>query len=366
MYESALLLRLTSVPGRRVHVVTTNARRGAEVSIEQMVLGLAERSDARDELVALRDVAPDATVAATVVGHRATRHPLTLLQLRRYVRDASVVIAHGGDTLTAVTIATAGTGIPIVYESIGDPSFWRSSRWRRGLYRPLLRRAEAVVALWPGAAESLVGAGVRAERVHVIGGRRDPAAFPLVDDARRARARDGFGLSDADRVVAYVGALSGEKDPLAAVAALPEDAILLVAGAGPLADDVAAAARAGGVADRVRLLGPLDDVRPVYAAADVVVLPSRTEGQPGVAIEACLSGVPVVATDVGGTSSVVVDGSNGLLVPPGDSGALRAALHAALDRTWSREDARSSCDARFGLQAGVEAWDSLLRSIESA
>ena len=85
-----------------------------------------------------------------------------------------------------------------------------------------------------------------------------------------------------------------------------------------------------GVADRVRWLGHRDDVPALLAAADLFVLPSLNEGLPLAAMEAMLAGVPIVATDAGGTGEIVRDGVTGVLVPPGDPHALSAAIQALL------------------------------------
>jgi glycosyltransferase involved in cell wall biosynthesis len=69
------------------------------------------------------------------------------------------------------------------------------------------------------------------------------------------------------------------------------------------------------------------------AAADLVTLPSHSEGQPNVLIEALACGRPVVASDVGGIPEIV-DDACGHLVPPGDVDALAAALADALGRDW--------------------------------
>ncbi|MEO6091288.1 MAG: glycosyltransferase, partial [Umezawaea sp.] len=74
----------------------------------------------------------------------------------------------------------------------------------------------------------------------------------------------------------------------------------------------------------VRWWGHSDDPAPFYTAADVVVLPSRAEGMALVPIEAMASGRPVVAFDVGGVRQSV--GDTGAVVPPGDTGALAAAI----------------------------------------
>jgi glycosyltransferase involved in cell wall biosynthesis len=103
--------------------------------------------------------------------------------------------------------------------------------------------------------------------------------------------------------------------------------------------------------DRVRLVGPRthDDLPAEYAAADIVVVPSVTDatgdrdGLPNVVLEAMSSGRPVIASDVGAVSSAVVDRRTGVLVPPGDAGALAGALEYLVDQPECRE--------RLGLEA---------------
>jgi glycosyltransferase involved in cell wall biosynthesis len=81
-----------------------------------------------------------------------------------------------------------------------------------------------------------------------------------------------------------------------------------------------------GLGDRLRLLGYREDIPALLAAADIFTLPSRFEGLPMSVIEAMLTGLPVVATDVRGPAEQVEDGLTGLKVPAGDAGPLAAAL----------------------------------------
>jgi glycosyltransferase involved in cell wall biosynthesis len=100
------------------------------------------------------------------------------------------------------------------------------------------------------------------------------------------------------------------------------------------------------------------------AAADLVVVPSDTEGQPRVAVEAGLSGLPVVATKVGGLDEIVEEGATGFLVPPGDATRLAEAVRAAVA---AGEDmgaaARQHCAARFDLSRLALRWRTLLTSV---
>ena len=134
------------------------------------------------------------------------------------------------------------------------------------------------------------------------------------------------------RCVCVVAGLRAEKRIDVLIAAAPRilerhpDAEFLIAGDGKHRQPLVEQARALGVLDRVRFLGHRDDVAAVHAMSDVFVLPSRSEAFPNAVMEAMASGLPVVASDVGGIPELVRDGRTGRLVPPGDSGALAAAM----------------------------------------
>jgi glycosyltransferase involved in cell wall biosynthesis len=226
-----------------------------------------------------------------------------------------------------------------------------------------VHRAKAVVAGWQGAADQLSREyGVPLRKMRVIPTAVPAARFPEVDDARRRAAREQFDAANCDRVVCYLGALSAEKNCAAAIAAIAEvrDATLLVAGSGPdrpeleqLANELAP--------DRVQFLGAVTNPQDVLGASDALILPSATEGTPGVAIEAGLTGIPVVATDVGGVREIVLNDETGVVVPTGDLGALVAGLRRALDRSAEfGKRAREHCLARFEIAAAAAAWDELL------
>jgi glycosyltransferase involved in cell wall biosynthesis len=134
-----------------------------------------------------------------------------------------------------------------------------------------------------------------------------------------------------------VGRLSAEKGLdllLRAVAELSRDhpqIELVIAGTGP---EEAALRRLGaelGLTDKVRYAGYVSDMPSLYAGADLVVQSSLTEGLPNVILEAAYLGVPVVATDVGGTREVIEHGVSGWLVPAGSVSALTTGIGRYLD-----------------------------------
>jgi glycosyltransferase involved in cell wall biosynthesis len=122
-----------------------------------------------------------------------------------------------------------------------------------------------------------------------------------------------------------VGRLHPQKGYEVLLGALPylRDAVVAVAGDGPLEADLRAQA------PQVRWLGRRDDVADLYAAAEVVVLPSVWEARSLTAQEALRAGRPLVASDVGGIGELVRDGA--VLVPAGDAPALGAAVRRLLD-----------------------------------
>jgi glycosyltransferase involved in cell wall biosynthesis len=108
---------------------------------------------------------------------------------------------------------------------------------------------------------------------------------------------------------------------------------LEVVGSGSAAADYRRLARESGVGDRVVFRGRLEGtaLADAYRGARVLALPTRYDSFPSVLVEAMACGRPVVTTPVGGIPTLVQDGGNGLLIPPGDESALTGALARTLD-----------------------------------
>lgn len=349
---------------RLLQVITTTDRRGAETRAVELGPALQERGWAVDT-VALAPGAHGGGLPVTALGGRRLA-AATLRALRSRAHGTAAVIAHGSTTLPASALALAGTRVPFVYRNIGEPGDWATTPLRRLRSRVLLGRARAVVALTDAIAVTLTrDFAVRPERVCVIPHGVPAASFPPVTAASHARARERFGLAPDVPVLVYLGALSPEKDVATAVDAMSRlpGVHLLVAGDGP--DRTALEARSATVAPgRVRFVGSVQDPSEALAAADAIVLPSRTEGLPGVLIEAGLMGLPAIATDVGSVSDIVVDGVTGRLVPPADPDGFARAIRDVLDDPVALGDAaRAPCRDRYELKVVAEAWDGLLGRI---
>ncbi len=159
---------------------------------------------------------------------------------------------------------------------------------------------------------------------------RDPRIFHP-DPAARARLRATLGVPEDRVVVAAVSRLvrhKGHAELAAAMRDVPGAELWVVGNrlATDRGDDVAVTLTGAGLGERLRLLGYREDVAAVLAAADVFALPSHFEGLPMSVIEAMLTGLPVVATDIRGPREQVVNDVTGLLVPPMEVPPLARAL----------------------------------------
>lgn len=293
--------------------------RGVEVDV------LAPRSGYRDF-----GLAYGAGMAANL-RRRPWAAPLLLasmsLALRRAARRADLVHAHW---LLTAAVARLG-GRPFVVTLHGSGSAGRFSdvelaRRRPGLVRLLLRPAAAVICVSETVAEAMRAAGV--DCVVVPNGVRLPGEVAAPAEPPE---------------VLYVGRLSPEKNVDTLVEALG-DLNLVVAGDGPLRELVP------------RALGavPHAEVERLLERASVVVAPCEREGFGLAAAEAMAFGRPVVAAAGGALLELVADGETGVLVPPRDAPALRAAVERLLADPALRE--------RLGAAACVRArerfgWD---------
>lgn len=175
-----------------------------------------------------------------------------------------------------------------------------------------------------------------ARRLHIsaratpVGNGRDPAVFHP-DSAARARIRAALRVAEDRVVVIAVSRLvrhKGHPELAAAMRALPSAELWVVGErlASDRGEDMLAVLRDAGLGPRLKLLGYREDIAALLAAADIFALPSHFEGLPMSVIEAMLTGLPVVATDIRGPREQVVDGETGLLVPPRQVAPLAAAL----------------------------------------
>jgi len=350
---------------RALHVLTDTDRRGAQTFGSQLAAYL-QGLGVDNRVIALRH-GQAGGLDVEALGP-ARFGPATFRGLRRAMGEVDVTVAHGSTTLPAAALASAGPGRPFVYRQISDPAYWTPTRSKRWRVRLAYRFPNRVVALTARSGRLIEQRfGVAADRITVIPNAVDASGFDSSLSAAAAREHFGVG-GDTRPVVLYVGSLAEEKgalDLLSAPIASPHR--VLFAGDGPLRARLETASRSE---DRVVVLGVQADMAAVYAAADVVVLPSWSEELPAVLIEAGLAGLPVVATSVGSVPDIVENGVSGVLVPARNTAMLAEAIDGLLASRERRvamgEAGRARVGGRFTFEAVIDRWAELLEEVASA
>lgn len=293
------------------------------------------------------------TVAGAPVIRLSTRGGRTLasvvytLQALRWIarRRRAIDLIHAHHLLSPTTtgvLAKLLFGIPLVVTvlrggPLGDVATLGSGLLGRIRQRWFTRVVDVFVAVSDEIEQDLRASGVPRDRIVHIPYGVDPLRFRPAGADERAVRRQELGL-DGHRVVVSVGRLVAQKgldwllDAWSSVRQAVPDALLVLAGDGPERAALEARRAAG-----VRFLGTTMDPVPLLQAADCFVQPSSSEGLSNALLEALASGLPVVATAIGGTVDAVRDGVEGLLVPPRDAEALAQALIRALEGPERRQ-----------------------------
>jgi glycosyltransferase involved in cell wall biosynthesis len=348
-----------------LHVIPTAAARGAQREARALA-DLLDRPGIRSHRVLSlfdgpAEVRPDFSLRfpggdAPAVGYS----PRLASRLRRALArfDPTVVVAHGSDPLKYLVPALMARHRPLAYYAIGTYIAPRGRHLQLALWRRLVAATDMVAA---------EGDEVRDECISLLG--VPPHKVVMTPNGRDTHA---FHPRDAKLgsppTVTFVGALNEGKGPdrfievVAALRTSHPDFRAQIVGGGPMGPSLVEPAAAA----RVDLLGSRSDVAELLRASDIMVFPSRPagEGMPGVLIEAGLSGVPVVATDVPGVRTIVGDSETGIVVPQHET----AAMVAAVDRLLRNERlritmgraARLRCVERFSLESVAEQWLRLL------
>ncbi len=264
---------------------------------------------------------------------------------------------------------------PLVMSRVSLNWYQESARFLGHFERSLLHsRVDAVICNSAMIMRQLESEGVDRSKIRVIYNGIDFSARPPLPIERRS-ARNELGLGQDELVLSTVGTLwayKGHADLLAAlhqvIEQLPPGWKLLVVGRDidnnlRWLHDLCARLE---LAAHVRFLGERLDISSILSAADIHVSASHTEGFPNNILEAMGSGLPVVATAVGGVPELVIDGETGLLVPPHDPRVLGAAvLKLAGDHDLRARMGRRSYEravANFSVERSAAALADVYRS----
>ncbi len=345
-------------------LVASNRRRGAEVFGERLTEGLGSLGWAVD-FVAVQAADTDRVVPATPLAPSSAGgrlNPGTIMKLRRRLAShrPAIVLANGGATLRyAVAARLLMRNRPLLaYGSIGEPRYWLRSRRHVRLQTFFHKRPDVVLAVSEMTRSQLISdLGVEPNRAHVA-----PTGVPPEFFSEKE-------THDGPLRLLFLGSLSPEKDPLAAVEVAASvgrhrPVHLCLVGAGPLQGEVERHASTLSEQVTIELTGSLADVKPHLRWADLLLLTSKTEGLPGAVLEAGAAGVPAVAFDVGGTRETMIPGESGVVVAPGDTAAMATHIEDILsDLNRVHEMAqrqRAHVRQNYSLAAAIERYDQIL------
>ena len=237
-------------------------------------------------------------------------------------------------------------------------------------YHLLSRHVDGIIAV-SDAVRSAIIKLIRPpqDKVFTIYNGVDTRRFDVPGDRRTLCSQ--LGLEYASRLIVCVGRLSEEKghryliEATRSVVERFPTAHVLLAGDGPLAGRLKQQAAESGFGAHIHFLGLRRDVPGLLASADLFVLPSLWEGFSLALLEAMAAGKPIVATAVSGTSQALRPGETGLIVPPGDSGALAEAIIQLLsDRVRAKamgREARHRVERDFSARRQVAEHVALYR-----
>jgi glycosyltransferase involved in cell wall biosynthesis len=284
--------------------------------------------------------------------YRATRRLVARLAEQRGVQ---MIDAHYfyPDGVAAARIAT-DLGLPLVVTARGTDlnliPRWAGPRRR---IAQAAARADAIVTVCDALQQPLLDMGVESKKIRTLRNGVDIEVFaPRDRDAARAK----FGVEG--RLLVSVGGLverKGHHLTIEAMASLPGEVSLFIAGDGPERGALERQVESLGLSGRVRLLGrvPHEELAELYSAADASVLASSREGWANVLLESMACGTPVAATGIWGTAEVVAAPEAGLLIPERTAPAVAATVRRLLDALPDRAATRAYAE-RF-------TWDETTR-----
>jgi glycosyltransferase involved in cell wall biosynthesis len=294
-------------------------------------------------------------------------------RLARDVRRHAIDIVHTYSFYGNVFAIPPGRiSAPVVVASIRDRGPYLTAMQGR-VQRHVCRFADCVLVNAEAVRTWLVGDGYDPAKIVVIPNGVDLSRFAATGD--RAELRRALGVSADTKLVAVVSRLTALKgiedfiDAAASVAKNRRDVRFLIVGEpSPInnrgyVDALQARTVRLGIADRVIFTGLRSDVPALLSAVDVSVMPSLNEALSNVLLESMAAGAAVVATDVGGTAEALVNGRNGILIPPARPQVMAEAILRLVDNpSVARElgaDAQRTIHDRYSLDRMVASTEAL-------
>lgn len=289
-------------------------------------------------------------------------YPFKLASLIKQ-KKIDVIHAHNATAWFYVTWASILTGVPIVYTE-HDRSFPTPLRLKYFHYF-FGKYATAVIAVSKAVKKNLEKYE-HIKNVKVIYNGIDPDLFKPASIEEKVLKKKQLGLNKNDFVLGNVGRMDYWKNQRILIEILPDlkkispQIKLILVGGGEEEGNLKKSAIKKGVKNDVIFLGQRSDVNQILKAFDIFVFPSLTEGLPLVVIEAMATGLPIVASHVGGIPELVVNGETGFLVSPTSKEEIKETIIKLLNNPELRKEmgqiARKRFETHFSLPQMVQKY----------
>ncbi len=281
----------------------------------------------------------------------------------RACRDSDIVHCHWTITGLIAIWATKRRRLPLVVSVRGSDINLMASGFMRCINKYVYGGVDCVLAVSDDISRKLQAADVERSKIEIVYNGVDKRFKPI----KRKTSRRVLGLPQDGFLVLYVGLMSpikGVDRLLRAVQLIDDDSLYCaIVGDGPSRIDMEALASRSKMRARFLFAGAQStDTIPIWMnAADVFVLPSLSEGRPNVVLEAQACGVPVVATNVGGTPELITNEETGLLVEKDNARALADSIRRLMDSESLR--VRLGQQARRHIQEDGLTWSSCAEKV---
>jgi len=367
---------MTAIASKRiVFVITTLGTGGAETQLVRLASGLKGRGWQVSvvSLIPMEYIAKEleqSQIPAVSLNMRpGSPDPRAVLALAGYLRmqKPQIVHTHMVHANLLGRVARLFAPVPVLISTAHNVN--EGSRWREIAYRLTDMLCDLTTQVSEAGLKRYIAIGAVPEaKIRFVPNGINSMEF-RPDPQARDLAREELGWQQHFIWLA-VGRFAEAKDypnllqAFAGVHARHPEGRLMIAGKGELMEATQRLARELGLSEVVRFLGPRKDIPALMNAADGYVMSSAWEGLPMVLLEASATGLPIVATDVGGNREVVQEGQTGYLVPPKDARALGAAMLRlmALPKTQKQsmgEAARALVQRRYSLESVLSQWESI-------
>ena len=304
--------------------------------------------------------------------------PMTLVDILRIAKEEHIQLihAHGYGAANFGRIAGMIRGIPTIVHAHDDDRYY--PLYQNLADRLLRNHTDKALAVSESVKKSCINKRhIGKDRTFVIHNGIPLRDFVPPEGERVQKERKRLGIESDFKVFGTVAKLREEKgtryliESAAKVLGIFPKTNLLIAGDGPLLEELKKLSEKLGISDRVLFAGFRNDIPVILSIIDIFVIPSITEGSPLALLEAMAMGKPIVATNVGGIVEILRDGETGLLVPSKDPEAIAEKIvHLLRNEAESRKlglrarEEGKKYDIRSHVQKLAVHYDELISSVQ--